>query len=149
MDKLVEFGKWYEQRGLHYLFEGFGNGTNAVVRGNLNTLAEFVHQLDLAYRKDGFYPLDKIEEILNGVLLTGKTQAKELICFSNDRIRLIRRLDDVNFGRHQDGPLSGSQEHLEVTHNEQYGGKYPGNPLLSSRAGMIEKVQNALENMKQ
>ena len=147
MAELVEFGKWYEQKGLHYLFDEFGSGTNAVVRGNLNGLVNFVHQLDLTYRKSGSYTLSKIEEILNGVLLTGEAKTREVICFSNDRIRLIRRLDDENFGRYQNGSLSGSQEHLEVTHNEQYGGKYPGNPLLSSRAAMIEKGQTALENI--
>lgn len=83
MAESVEFGRWYEQKGVHYFFDKFGNGTNAVVRGSLNDLASFVHQLDLTYRKDGSYTQSQIEEILRGVLVTGKTQPREVICFSN------------------------------------------------------------------
>ncbi len=150
----IQLNQWYKQNGLHYRVDDFTfRGTNAVVRGDVPELTQFVHQLALAYHKEEFYPLGKIETILQEVLETGRAQTKEPICFGDDRIRLIRRMDDKLFG-HQDGPLYGSQKHIEVTHNEQYGGGWPvrNNPPIlgvdGSRADMIYQVLIALNNVK-
>ena len=48
-----------------------------------------------------------------------------------------------------EGPHEGSNAHVELRHNEQYGGEYPSNAALSSRAGTIDKVLRALSNMRQ
>jgi hypothetical protein len=155
MSDQIQLDQWYEQNGLHYRFDDLHRGTNAVVRGDVDKLTHFVHQLDLAYHKGGFYQAGEIETILQEVLEIGKAQTREVICFSDDRIRLIRRMDDDSYGRHQDSPLSGSQSHVELTHNEQYGGKWPvrNNPpnafVDGSRADMIYKVLTALGNMKE
>ena len=144
----IEFNKWYEREKsldrLHYMFGPYHMGTNVYIRGELDKVAEFIHQLDLVYFGRETNLIGRIHEALAEVLRTGNANGREVIAFSNDRIRLIRRLDDKFHGRCQDGPLIGSPEHLEITHNEQYGGAYPAGPLLSSRAEMIDKVLRAL-----
>jgi len=64
-------------------------------------------------------------------------------------------MDDKLSSQDQDGPLIGSQEYIEVTHNEQYGGDWhvKNNPpnlcVNGSRADMIYNVLTALGNMKE
>ena len=122
----IEFNRWYERgkplHSLHYMFDPYHSGTNIYVRGELDKVEEFIHQLDLVYFGMEMNLIGKIHEALAEVLRTGNANGRGVIAFSNDRIRLIRRLDDRLKGRCQDGPLIGSPEHLEITHNEQYGG---------------------------
>jgi len=122
----IKFNKWHERGkslySLHYMFDPYHSGTNVYVRGELDKVEEFIHQLDLVYFGTEINLVSRIHEVLAEVLRTGNANGREVIAFSNDRIRLIRRLDDRLKGRCQDGPLIGSPEHLEITHNEQYGG---------------------------
>ena len=155
MNKQIQLSQWYEQNGVHYIFDDRHRGTNAIVRGDVFKLSQLVHCLGSAYQNEGLYRFGEIEKILQEVLATGKAQTNEPICFGDDRIRLIRRLDDEVYGLIKDGPLSKSRDHLEITHNEQYGGKWPieSNSPNSfndgSRATMIYKVMTALESMKE
>jgi len=145
MEEVIELGKWYNDRDLDYMAIGNNRGTNAIIRGDIHPVHEFVYQLDQIYM--GSTPDRRILEhfrILKGTLGTGKENGD--LGFGDDRIRLIRRLADPY--RPHEGPLAGSPKHIEIVHNEQYGGDYPGNPMFSSRAGMIGKVLRAIQNMR-
>lgn len=147
MNEPVEFGRWYEQNGLHVMFDASkGNGTNAVVRSSVDGLVSFVHQLDLAYFRSGLNTIAEIESVLREVKEGGRPK-RDALCFGDDRIRWISRLDRGDT-RYPGGPLSGSADVLEVVHNEQYGGPYPTNDY-SSRARMIQMVLTALGRMNE
>jgi len=156
MSDPIEFKRWYEHGEgsgkLHYMFMPFGarDGTNALVRGEPDSVVAFVYRLAKEY-KSGYeaHYRGRIEQIIGKVMNTGEV-GREEIFFGDDRIRAIRRLDD---DATMDGPLKGSPRHVGVVHNEQYGGKYPSQndpPINSfvdgSRAVMIHKVLTALRN---
>ena len=151
MENEVEFERWHGKCSLSYYFEkkSFG-GTNVFIRGKIPSLKEFICHLDKAYfpNENNFTERRSLEhlKILIDVLDSGKSKGS-CIYFSDDRIRHIKRMDkDSGL---IEGPHIGDKNFLELCHNEQYGGEYPGNPLFSSRAGMIEKVLTAIDNMKE
>ena len=150
-EQTIELGQWHESNDLAYMvidlskLQG-GRGTDILVRGDIHPIHEFVIQLDNIY----FSNMKRFAEgrilenfrVLEEVLDTGKTKTGDVIGFKDDRIRRIRRMDCSDY-EPSNGPYAGSDSHLEIRHNEQYGGEYPGNPILSSRAGTIQKVLQA------
>ncbi len=146
----IEFRKWYSQNDLTYMIIARSIGTDILVRGDIHPLHEFVFQLHNAYYpNDKRLTNDKILEYfdtLKEVLTTGNTKTGNVICFGDDRIREVCRMDKANY--EFEGPYDGSNKHIELRHNEQYGGEYPSNPILSSRAGIIDKVLQAFSSMR-
>ena len=134
----MEFNEWFKVNDLAYMFGECPRGTTyAYVRGNFKSLSNFIYELSRTYCV-AFANLDKLDydEKLREVLETGEDKHIEpIITFSNDRIRLIRRLDDVHLPP-QGGPYWGSENHLEIWHHEQCGG--------DSREEMIQKVLTAV-----
>lgn len=156
MPNTIELGKWYEVQGreLAYYFldhqrRGMSIGTTAAIRGKVGPLLEFIHELDKAYFKEPYYKIDQVRAQLEAVLESGRAgTGNQLPYFKDDRIRVIRRLDDDGW-QPKDGPFAGSNLHLEIQHNEQYGGRYPASPNLSSRADMIGRVLESLGALEQ
>ena len=131
----VEFDLWYEREGIAVLFRKVTEtrGTYAFIRGEVDKLADLIPRLEQEYypgRTILFNPRNEVLPILRRVLKTGQSE-RDLMVSSDDRIRRIRRLDEI-----KEGPYANSVEHLELTHHEQYGG--------NSRREMIEKVAAAL-----
>src|SRR3989344_4451629 len=122
MNEPIEFGRWYEQGGLHVMFDAKASSTSAVVRGAIEDLVLFVNGLDFKYFRTGSKSRAEIEGILREVQETGRPK-RDALCFGDDRIRWISRLNTGN--SYPEGPLYGTDA-LELIHNEQYGGKYPG-----------------------
>ena len=150
MSEVINFGEWYKDRGLAYMFNKFNRGTNCFIRGEIDELVEFIYHLDRKYHPNS--PTTRSNEIkikLQEVLDTGKYKFGDVICFGDDRIRSVHRLDD-ELCNQNNGPFLGSAKHLEMQHNEQYGGEYPAepNPFISSRAWMIEYVLLSIKNME-
>ena len=142
----IEFGKWYEypERGIAYTVEDRW-GTSFYIRGPLDPLLEFLTRLDAEYK----LPFDRRAEnegVLREVLESGKEKAGDVIGYYDDRVRRVTRMD-YEFIAPKDGPFLRSKGHLQIFFNEQYGGEYPGDLIFSSRAGTIEKVLAAIENM--
>ncbi len=150
MNEMMEFDRWYEKNDLWYRFIKIPDGgTDVFIRGDIHPLHEFIYQLWKLYYGEEPDPKYFIEhaEILDKVLKTGRARSGDVIGFKNDRIRDIIRLDDL-VAESPENPFYGSKNHLEIRHNEQYGGEYPANPVLSSRSDMMEKVLEALNNMR-
>jgi hypothetical protein len=153
MGMLIEQDKWNQKGGLHYLIkESQGGGTNAIVRGLPDPLAQFVYHLAVEYGHADVHSLEKIKEIFGDSLKQEGSvpDTSQRICFGNDRVRAIRTLD--NEWGIEGGPLYGSPNHLEIVHNEQGGGRWPlegSRPphYSGSRAELIYNVLAALENM--
>ncbi len=150
MAEKIEFEKWYSQNDLAYMVIGGSDGTDIFVRGDIHPLHEFVFQLDSVYFTNDIPVNRNLEnfDVLKKVLDSGKTELGDVICFKNDRIREIRRMDKAGACYNFKGPFDGSSSHVELKHNEQHGGEYPSNPLSSSRDGIIEKVLQAFSNMR-
>jgi hypothetical protein len=144
MEEPIEFGKWYEKEGLVLMFEIDRHNTNAYVQGGVNELTDFVHELAKAYDpKHPNYSHNEIRSVLQRVMEGERVEEYELFCFSDDRIRSARRLDKLRV--FEEGLYDGSPEHIQIRHNEQYGGKYPCSDLSwSSRANLVDKVLTAV-----
>lgn len=143
-NKLMELNKWNQVNGTAYMFsEGppMGKGTFAYVRGSVESLSNFVYNLNKSYNGERIAKDDRFkhDEILRTVLESGERRSVEpIISFGSDRIRLIRRMDDIDIGvPPKEGPFWGSKEHLEIQHHEQSGGHW--------RNDLIDKVLNSLE----
>jgi len=148
MKEPIEFEKWYEKDGLALMFEIDRSTTNAYVQGGLDEITNFVFELGQAYHpneRQPYYEMNRIRNTLQEVLDgdNNKTES-DLFCFGDDRIRSAQRLDH-KFMVLEGGPYDGSPEHIQIRHNEQYGGKYPCSDLSwSSRANLIDKVLTAV-----
>jgi len=151
MKEQIEFGKWYEKDGLAVMFEIDRHNTNAYVQGGLDEITDFVVELDKAYNpneRQPSYEMNRIRNTLQEVLDGDNRKTdSDLFCFSDDRVRSAQRLDN-EFMVFEGGPYDGSPEHIQIRHNEQYGGKYPCSDLLnSSRANLIDKVLTAIGDL--